>query len=88
MLISHSQHQVAPLSAVDCDLPHHFVKALAEELLAYWADTSVTGFIGSKTLIEDFNKVDNIVCGGRCRCNIADPQLALVDDFLRWQDDV
>jgi hypothetical protein len=67
LLIPHSQHQVSPLGAVDCDLADHFVKALAEEHFAYWADTRVTGFIGSKTLIQFFHKVDNIVGGGRCR---------------------
>ena len=87
-LISDSKEQVTSFGTVNGDLADYLVEALTEQLFADWTDTTVTGLLRVQVLIKAFNKVDNIMCGGGRWRHVADPKLALFDDFLRWQNAV
>lgn len=59
-LVAHSHEQEAPLSAVDRDLTDELIEALAEELFADWANSSLTGHLRLEEVVEARLQRDHI----------------------------
>ena len=60
ILITHSDQQKAPLSAVYRYLPDNLIEKLREEALTFIADTILTCCLSIQSLIEGLLQIDNV----------------------------
>jgi len=85
-LVTHSDQQVAPLSAVDGDLADNLIKALAEKLFTNSADARVASCLRLKSFLQVNSEVLYVGAGGWRTGDVTYPQLIVLDGLLGRQN--